>query len=239
MAERKRTYSEQEAAELLQRAAKLQESSSERSYTPGVSIEELERIALEAGIDPKFLELAIGNDVAPPKSQFLGMVEELDRVVEGELDPGDFDEVLAVLGPGMKRQQMRQVGRSLMGATTVGSSMVHVEVTSRNGRTRIRTRSTPFIAYFATLHWMGILGIILGAQLGESRGWLMGTVVGTVLLAMGFVSFTMLGRLGVAKSRELVDKLEDRVKELVGSHFAPQSAALETAAPEVRLDAIG
>ena len=67
----------------------------------------------------------------------------------------------------------------------------------------------------------------------------MGTVVGAVMLLMGFVSFTMVGRWGVTKSRELMDKLEDRVKELVGSHASAPTTALETAAPEVRLDAIG
>lgn len=52
----KRIFSEQEASEILQRAAKLQEEDreSDPAYTPGITAEELERIAHEAGIDPNF-----------------------------------------------------------------------------------------------------------------------------------------------------------------------------------------
>lgn len=235
--ERKHTYSEKEAAELLQRAARLQESVAERDYTPGVSFEELQRIAHEAGIDPKYLDQAVQVQSSEPKQAFFGMVEEYDKVIEGELDPDDFDAILEVFGVGMKRQQMRQVGRSLIGQTTAGLSMVHLEVSSRNGRTRIRGKSTPFIAYFATLHWMGILGIILGASTGESSGAVAGMAVGLTLLIAGLLSFYLLGKASTRSARTLVGKVEERVHELVQPVKPPVS--VPNLAQEVHLDVHG
>ena len=94
---KKRVFSEQEATEIMQRAVRLQESSQTGDeYTPGVTLEELQRIAEEAGIDTRFLDKAVAGVDTEEKSTIgvFNLAEEFERVVEGEMDPEDFDKIL-------------------------------------------------------------------------------------------------------------------------------------------------
>ncbi len=241
MNEGQRAFSEKDAAEILQRAAKLQEHEEAKGYTPGITLDELARIATEAGIDPKYLGQALSSPVPIEGSpRLLGMGLEVDRVYEGELDPDDFDAVIECLGVG-KKQMVRQVGRSVTGQVQAGLAMATMEITARNGRTRLRVKSSPFVAYFATLHWMGILGIVLGASTGARLGPVMGALVGLLMLSVGLVSFWFAGQAGRKSTDQLVSKLDQAIRGAIADRHgiaATQASAIaEEEAAQLRLGA--
>ena len=132
MSPQKRVFSEQETSEVLQKAAKLQEAASDAAYTPGITRSELDRIASEAGIDTKFVEQALGEiQTTKPKRSWLNLSEEFERVVDGEVDPDDFDQILLDLKPVGHRHGLQQVGRTVSMQTYYKGAVCQVEMTSR------------------------------------------------------------------------------------------------------------
>lgn len=226
-------FSEKEAADLVVRAAKLQEKSGGGDYTPGISYDELAKMAAEAGIDPSFLSQAmdggpVGDEDKPARS-FLGipLSQEFERVVDFELPPENFDVVSEMftpraIGHGPHGTRMtnvgQQVGRSLMMQVNQWPAFGQLKLTSRNGRTRITTKATAFLAYFAGLHLPLILSIVLLAMMspGEKRPplepWVALSISGA-LWAMGLSAFTWISKAGHKKMRELTDQIAERVQE--------------------------
>ncbi|MCH8978673.1 MAG: hypothetical protein IH945_05455 [Armatimonadetes bacterium] len=214
---KKRVFSEQEASEIMQRAVRLQESSKTGDdYTPGVTLEELKRIAEEAGIDARFLDKAVAGIDTAEKSTIgvFNLTEEFERVVEGEMDPEDFDKILHLVRRSGKGG-MSQVGRTLTGMGNVGIHMVHVNVESRKGRTRINVRSSPFTAYFIALHGPLIGSVIaLAALIETGRPWL-GLAIALGLMAVGGSAFKSLVNAGKRAARRLTSQIVEVVEEEV------------------------
>ncbi len=224
-------FSEKEAADLVVRAAKLQEKAGGGEYTPGISYEELEKMAAEAGIDPAFLSQAMqGTPSGEEEAKtFLGIPlwTEFERVVEVELPPENFDVVSEILparirgtggrGPGMSNVGM-QVGRTLQMQISRFPAQGQLKLTSRNGRTRITTRQSALLPYFAGLHAPLILSFISLMMLldGKNSPNVNPTVniaFAVGLLAVGIVAFTILSKVGQKKMRELTDQIAERVQE--------------------------
>jgi hypothetical protein len=228
----KRYFSEQEAADLVVRAAKLQEKSGGEKYTPGISYDELQKMAAEAGIDPEYLGQALagvptGDETA---KSFLGipLSTEFERVVDFELPPESFDVVAdffppKVMGHGPQGPRMvnvgQQVGRTLMMQISQWPTFGQLRMTSRNGRTRITTKATAFLAYFVGLHVPVIISFILLMMLmpGQTRPTSLNpaVVLPTVmaLMSAGIGLFTWMSRAGQRKMREITDAIAERVAQ--------------------------
>jgi hypothetical protein len=209
----KHVFSEQETSQILQKAARLQEASSEDTYRPGVTREELERIAAEAGIDPKFVGKALLALEDEPKKSWLNLSESFERVIEGEVDPNDFDEIFRDLKPANNRMAAQQIGRTVTMQTFYGGAMCNVEISSRQGRTRVKVKSVPFVAYFLSLHPTLILGIVAGVNFGVHGNALIGLLVFAILSLLGITGFAALVKRGHRSARKLVDVLEKRVED--------------------------
>jgi len=209
----KRVFSEQETSQILQKAAKLQESSSEGTYTPGVTREELERIAVEAGIDPKYVGKALLDLEEEPKKSWLNLSESYERVIEGEVDPNDFDEIFKDLKPANNRMSAQQIGRTVTMQTFYDRAMCNIEISSRQGRTRVRVKSVPFVAYFLSLHPALLIGIIAGGIVGGHVNALIGLMIFVFSMILGISGFAGLVKKGHRSARKLVDVLEKRVEE--------------------------
>lgn len=212
-----KVFSEKEAGELLQRAVKLQESGqSGAGYTPGVTLDELEKIAKEAGVDPKYLhEAMLCANTDSDKKGWHSLTDEYERVIDGELPPEHFDVVLEHvknrnLGRGAG---VNQVGRTMSVDTFTGGSTARVTITSRNGRTRINVRSTAIGAYFLSLHPTLVVGVVLGANLCSHGYVWQGLTAGFGLVGAGFALFTHLMKRGKLKARELADKIASSVED--------------------------
>ncbi|MCB0826247.1 MAG: hypothetical protein KDC26_08660 [Armatimonadetes bacterium] len=216
MSERKRIFSEQEAADLLIKAAKLQEEQpNETTYTAGLTYDELMRMAKELGVDEKYLSQVLNQTVASGSQaevkKWLGMVTkaELERVVDGELPPEKFDILMEELmlndpiaSTGMQNM-IQQVGRSIQGKIRTKTGYASFQITSRNGRTRIKTKLQPFLNFFATFYPANI--ICLFPMIASANGKL------SWLLTLGLLGgLNFLAWIG---TRALTNKSLDALKE--------------------------
>ena len=227
---KKRVFSEQEASEIMQRAVRLQESSKTGdSYTPGITFDELKRIADEAGIDVQFLNKAVTGVDTEEKSTVgvFNLTEEFERVVEGEMDPEDFDKILHLIRKG----GLMQVGRTLTGQGTMGVHVVKIGVESRNGRTRVRVKYIPLSAYFIGLHMPIILSAVAMGQAVQSGLPWMGVAAIVAMLGIGTGVFHWLVKTGRKAAKKLtgqiVEVIEEEVDPLRKNLQASSSATTE------------
>lgn len=220
-----RIYSEKEAAELLQKAAKLQEQGDGTGYSAGVTLEELRRIAEEAGIAPDFLDKAIADGKAPRKEASLfNLVEETEQVVEGEIAPSETDLVVQAMRREGTVQALQQIGRTTTAQVMKGPMSARVDVSSRQGRTRVQVRSSPLMAYFLGLHTPLILATVAGPVVGRANP-LAGIACSAGLLLAGWFGFTGLAKVGKRKAREMGERIAAKVEEVASE--APRGAAQE------------
>lgn len=227
----KRYYSEKEAADLVVRAAKLQEKAGGDHYTPGISFEELEKMATEAGIDPTFLQQAVmGTPSGEEEAKtFLGipLSTEFERVVEFELPPESFDVVSDIfpqkwVGQGPHGPRMtnvgQQVGRSLMMQISRFPAHGQLKMTSRNGRTRITTKQTMFLPFMIGMY-PGLFGAFISlittlpSSDGPSSNPMIAIPVAIAFIVAGLSVFVALSKAGQKRMREVTDMVADRVQE--------------------------
>lgn len=222
MSDGKRIFSEQEASEILQKAAKMQEERGHGpAYTPGITLEELERIAAEAGIDPGVLEAALKPDSESKEKTKWPL--ELERVIQGELDPSEFDVILEAIGPAHRRQGLTQVGRTVSGTIWTGMGHSTISVNSRNGRTRLSLKANPFFSFFLVIYPLFISSILLSAALSENRApgwvvpfvWLLALIAGTVL-----IPFSLKGHKKAAQKK--MDDLEEKISQELAEKVAAE-----------------
>ena len=213
-----RIFSEQEVSEILRRAVELTEQGAERDYVPGVTEAELLRIAEEVGVAPEALRRAIleaGERTG--KRGLFHLTEEFERLVEGELDPSQFD----VLAEGIKplgnagQPAIAQVGRKLQMSAWTGVGQAKVDVTSRNGRTSLKVKSNALFQALMTLHPAFIATMITVGSMSESGMGLLGGAIGVGLMTVGVGAFTWLTKLGHRKAEKLADNLRERIATTV------------------------
>jgi hypothetical protein len=227
----KKYFSEKEAADLVVKAAKLQEKAGGGDYTPGISFDELAKMAAEAGIDPAFLSQALQGvpEEEEEVKSFLGipLSTEFERVVEVELPPERFDVVSEIfpqrwIGQGPRGPRMtnvgQQVGRSLMMQISRFPAHGQLKMTSRNGRTRITTKQTMFLPFMVGLYptLLGaFISLIMLADGKNSSGAspMVNIPIAIGLIVLGMTVFTYLARSGQKKMREVTDEVAARIQE--------------------------
>ncbi len=138
------SYSDQESALILKRAAELQARQGR-----ALSLDELQAAATEAGIDATLVRQAAGElarvsppspPPAPARGGFLGapLRNTHERVVEGELDPSAWEEVSSEIRRHLGSVgNLESVGRELVWANDHGRKL-RVSVVPRRGRSLIR-----------------------------------------------------------------------------------------------------
>lgn len=223
-----RIFSESEASELLQRAVALQESSVQGgSYKPGITWDELNRIAEEAGVDRSFLEQALTAPIATKQEKSSFFSSSVERVVQGELPADKFDVILEAARPMQTaKSQPAQVGRTLRSKTWMGWNQADVEVTARGGRTRIKVGTNAFVPYFAAVHAPFILSIVALVGSAQEGNPLAGMIIaGGLMLLSGFF-FTMMMRKGKKQAVELADRLAEVVMEECPAEQASTATAV-------------
>lgn len=190
-----RLYDEKEVGKLLKRATELQREEGSRALPGGgMSLAELEDIAAEAGIDPRYLrraasEMTSGTMEREGWERVLGerlmLVQE--ATVPGELDQEGFERVVsAIQRTSSEHGQPALLGRTLTWQAETANKMrtIQVTVTSRQGETHVRVEER--LHQFAS-------GLFAGTTLGGGLGVGMGMglpvaleVFGSALLAVAF-----------------------------------------------------
>ena len=190
-----RLYGDREVGLILKRATELQDTAPEPSGA-GLSLWELEEIALEAGIDPAHLrraaaEVESGAASSSLATAFLGTspTVSMERVIPGEI----AEDVFEILLPEIQRLDTGQGVPSLFGRTLTWRSntpsntrSLQVTVSSRDGETQIRVEEQ--------LH--GLAGGLFGGIMGGG-GIGIGVGVGVGVDVLGSVLFSVAFPLGV------------------------------------------
>ncbi len=237
-------FSEKQISTILRRATEMQEASKTTDPT-GLTFEELQQIAVEAGIDAKYIAAAITEQEqqgdVDEQFYWLGAPTSIERVrvVAGEVSDEQWEEMVAEIRSTFGLVGASgQVGRSREWTHDSKEQQAQVTVTSREGQTKIRLFARySQLAALAFIPGMTI-GIFIPILLIKSLGlftapgvFVFIAVMATLFMGLRFL-FSRLIRGKQRKAQQLLARLEQIVAE-------PATADTPTPLPEAtaRLDA--
>lgn len=241
---KKRTYTEDEVAALLERAAELQAQVARRKdHAPGLTLSELETIATEAGLDPTLLRQAAAELEEPGPTLFdastgttaTQIIEE--RWVPGPLTQDAWEEIVVELRQRFDTSTGASMGMPMYGVSTteqIGRTVEwkHLSMSGVETRVMIRPRGNGVrIRASQRVGW--------GSPMAESftyGGFLAAFTAGIIGMATTSVAIGIAAFLGLAlalvplilvldrawrqKKHRQLDALADRLAEL--AHTARQ-----------------
>ena len=190
-----RLYDEAEVGKILDRATAIQRQEPVRaSGRTGLSLAELEEIALETGIDPKHLrraalELDTGEIESTLGTRLSGeqTTLALESTVAGELPDDAFERLVLVIQRVAKEHgQPSLLGRTLtwQAETANKTRTIQVTVSARRGETHVRVEER--LHQFAAGLFGGVMGGV-GGGVGLGVGIPIGVeVLGSALFATAF-----------------------------------------------------
>lgn len=187
-----RRYSDKEVALILRRATELQRAEPTAPNPSGLTLHELEEIAVEAGIDPGMLRRAARDvESSPPSTlgqQLAGAptMIQLERIVPGEYPADKMDELVPVIQAATAGQgHASSVGKTLTWSsrTDNNTSAQQVLVSANNGETMIRIEER----YSGLIGGLfgGIMGGV-GGGIGMGVGGALGGALQSVALGLAF-----------------------------------------------------
>ncbi|OGQ19847.1 MAG: hypothetical protein A2138_03760 [Deltaproteobacteria bacterium RBG_16_71_12] len=200
-----RRYSEKQVADILGRAAEL---SAKEGPATGASLDDLERIAIEAGLDPVAVRRAAaevdrGGPAATKVNPLLGAPTSVvfETLISGEVTDDVFERVAELLRVRFPSGQASVVGRTftwqmerLLPGGQRSSERINVTITSRDGATAVLVEES-----FGRLAQRTISsGIALTAaalMIGVSGG-----IVAGPLLVGGLAAVGVLGAFGAGRA---------------------------------------
>ena len=201
-----RRYSEEEAGEILRRAAEMQRAEPSAADPSGFSLSELEEVAREAGIDPAVVRRA-ASQLDLPASGNLGtalagspLTIRLEVELPGQYPVDRFDALVPAIQDASPWQgHAGVVGRTLTWSARADSntSSLQVLVASSDGRTLIRVEER--LAGLVGALFGGIIGGG-GAGIGIGLGAGLGAAVGSTLFAIGFPVLMLGGSYALARA---------------------------------------
>ncbi len=192
-----RTYSEDEIADLIARAAERQRDARQRDDSPGLTLTEIERIGRDTGIDPEHLraaaaEMDAGGRTLARQSGHTRTHVTVERWVDAPLTPEAWEEAVAELQGrhGVDASfwlgqnsggTVRQIGNAYEWRHT-SSLGVQTTVTAspRGDQTRLRLRQLVGLAS-PTAEGIGY-GAVLAGVAGMFGGIISGAALGAVLV---------------------------------------------------------
>lgn len=235
-----RTYSENEMAQLLERAAELQaRAANTRDAERGLTLGELESIAEESGLSPEFLRQAaremeklgpslLGKSVRTTKTQV-----HVEQWVDGELTMEAIEDIVDMLrkefGTGLPASMggkgdgtIEQVGRMVewKHVSSLGIE-TSVRMKPRDGRVHLQlsqlvglgSTKAEGISYGTIL--AGFLALIAGAVL---KSPLIGFLTFFILAAIAIPSITYADRVWRKKKHLQLEALSDKLAGMIAAH---------------------
>jgi hypothetical protein len=261
-----RRYSDREIALILTRTAELQTTrAAESEVTAGLTQEELEQIAREAGLDPRYVRSAIAeldSGRGTRQSRWLGGTTwiQLERSVAGEVPEREYEALVDIIRRSLGEiGQPSVLGRTLRWIALTGVSGRHahgreieVAIAARDGQTTIRIQER-----LRSLATQLFAGIVVGG--GSSAAILAGVFGGAVLASPVFAVVFAAGGLGAsygvargifghksrsraAQLRKLIDLLSDHVAATASKASLPAGDSpqvLPSRGPAAGVDRLG
>jgi hypothetical protein len=241
----KRLYTEKDISAILRRATEMQRTRG-RDDTPGLSLEELQQVAEDVGIEPDLVRraaLEMEEGETPKSDRLFGGPVEIDRewMIDGELTDERWEDALGEIrrtysAEGEVRREGRTwdwVHRDQMGGR------VHVSMSPAGSKTRFR------ISY-GMKEWLWLHVVFLSIGIGGvavqyavlSLGALAETGIGLlVMLAffmIGWLSFRGFTRRQDRKVQQLLNRLDALLSEPEGR--TPEPTGLSDVTADDRLD---
>lgn len=228
-----RRYDDDEIGRILRRATQLQRAEPTAADPTGITLAELEEIALEAGIDAANVRRAAAElDAAPPSRRLLdraagGPVRlRLERTYPGELPLDAFDEII----PLIQEAADSSGNASRVGRTLTWSSQTHgntrslqVLLVARDGETGVRIEER-LHGLASALHGGFVLGggVGLGFGVGVPLGLAISTSLGPLIVPAALVAGSYAGARAVfrhisGRRRRALVRLLDQIGERVAS----------------------
>ncbi|MES1228018.1 MAG: hypothetical protein ABUL72_05060 [Armatimonadota bacterium] len=212
MPDRPKVYSEQEASDIVRRAAELAEAKAANSYKSGITRDELERIASEMGVPLEALDQAINESSEPTKGKKrFAFNTKVESVLDFEADEDDLGGVLDMVNP-MRRHAVVLTGKRLELVTMTGMMRTRVTAHCKNGRTRLTLDGRGFTVFMFTAYPILIFGfqlVALTARYGPA-----GTIAGSVaLVALALAAFWAGMQLSIRKLHELSENIREKMEE--------------------------
>jgi len=235
-------YGDKEIGQLLKRATELQDQEPSALPSSGLTLRELEEVAIEAGIDPRFLQRAALELGASPTdsgfwAKFVG--DELmlvrETTIPGELSDDGFERVASVIQLGTREHgQPSLLGRSLTWRPETPSKTrtVQVTVTSRDGHTHVRLEENLHQlagGLFAGVVAGGGIGVGVGVGLPLGLG-VFGSVLVATIFPVGAVALSYIGVRGIY--RAVTNRRRRVMTELFDKILAEVLACVESRAME-------
>ncbi len=226
-------YSDQETSAILKRAGEMQATQSPEE-THGLSLDELQQIAKEVGLDPNFVAAAAAElENAGIESKSTGLLGAatsmyIERVIPDEIDDAQMPEVAAKIGAAFGIVgRSGQVGKSL--EWTHSSERMHMQVTvlPQNGQTKVRVVGKyPRVAmgYFLPLlimggMWSWVIPLGMGAPAwGAFVAGFLGLTIAYMASRFGFSRY-------VRKKERAAEKL---MRDLEGMADSSEPASTQT-----------
>jgi hypothetical protein len=229
-----RLYDEREVGKILERATELQRQEPARAAEGGgLSLEELEEIALEAGIDTRLLrraavELDTGEIDPSGWDRLVGDHTTLvyEATVPGELGQDHFEGVVSAIQQGAREHgQPSLLGRTLtwQAETPSKTRSMQVVVSARRGETHVRVEER--LHQFAAGLFGGIIGGVgggVGVGVGLPVGLeVLGSAFFAVAFPLGILGLSYLGAMQIyrqvvkrrrAKLMELLERITEAVR---------------------------
>jgi hypothetical protein len=233
-----RVYGDKEIGQILKRATELQDKEPTASSSSGLTLRELEEVAVEAGIDPRFLQRAASEleTSAMDSGGWTRVVgDEMlllrETTVPGELNEDGFERIVSVIQLSSRDHgQPSLLGRSLTwrAETPSKTRTVQVTVTSRDGQTHVRLEEN-LQQVAGGVFGGGFFGVGIGVGMGAGLPLAGYLGLGGSLLAAAFP----LGALGLAfigarqVYRSIVKKRRSVMADLFGKIVAEVHACVE------------
>lgn len=250
-----RTYTEQEVASLLERAAELQLQRSRRPEDrPGLTLGELQAIAAETGLDPALLRQAAAELDAPSRPLLDASTGTsnthvfIERSAPGPLTSDAWEDIVAELRhrfdtdlgrmmgtPGMGTSSTEQIGRTVEWRHT-SLAGVETRVMIRTRDEGLRIRLSQRVGWGSPLAEASTYGALLAFFVAftvgavASSGWA-GLAAFVLALCATIPLITYADRAWRAKKHRELNALADRVVALAQpTGAAPLAAPLPDAA---------
>ena len=242
--ESRKLFSEKQVSTILRRATEMQQAAKTTDPT-GLTFEELQQIAAEAGIDPKYLGAAITEQEqqgdVDERFRWLGASTSVEKehVIVGEVSEEQWEVMVDEIRRAFKLVGASgQIGRSREWTHDSRDQQAQVTVTSRDGQTKIRlvarypqlAVATFVPATTLAFGFGGILANILGFDTFFPVLPIMAAFTGMIFLLLRFLFSRMMRK----KERE-AEQLIARLEEIVAA--PTQEAAPALPEQTARLDA--
>lgn len=192
-----RRFGDAEITRILQTAAELQERSASVGYDParGLTLDELRQIALEAGIDPRFVDLAVSDSDAPVDRQSSVIAGgpyswRLHAEVDGDITDHDRSRILASIRSEMgAKGELDDVFGRMEWSMNDGLGPIIIGISASGGKTQIDVSSVRS-GEAGLIHGLGIpFGGVFGAAALAGVIGVSGPAVIPILFATGGASY--------------------------------------------------